>query len=147
MKKNAENTVKTRTVNPLSLIRIRRGDEIVFETPINTPCQMWAFLKGMAPFKEYGKDVTIDVLRDDETIYMQFEVGVRKNGTEYMKQNVKTNRRAQVTKQKEAEKIAQAKRAAKNAKERARRAAKKAAAEQAQVVPAPVADEPAVAEN
>lgn len=147
MKKNAENTVKTRTVNPLSAIRVRRGDEIVFETPINTPCQMWAFVKGMKPFTDFGKDVIIDVLRDDESLYMQFEVGTRKNGTEYMKQNVKTNRRAQVTKQKEAAKIAQAKREAKNAKERARRAAKKAAAEQAQVIPAPVADIPVAAEN
>ncbi len=133
MKKNAENTAKTRTVNPLSSLQIVRGDEILADLPITNPCQMWALLKGQALFAQYGADVTIRVLRDNGDTYMEFVQGTRKNGTTFMKQNIAENRRAQVMKVQKALKEKEAKRLEKNAKARARRLAKK----NAQIVPAP----------
>ncbi len=127
MKKNAENTAKTRTVNALSELQIIRDGQVIESLPITNPCQMWSLLKGQALFAQYGADVTIKVIRDNGETYMEFVQGTRKNGTTFMKQTVTENRRAQVMKAKKAAAIARAKKDEKNAKARARRAAKKAA--------------------
>ena len=155
MKKNAENTnevlTTTKTVNPLTDLIIRRGDEILESLPITCPGQMWRELKGCALFNKFGADVTIQAIRDTGEVYMEFVQCTRKDGTPYMKQNIVENHRAQVMKRNAAAKKEEEEREAKNAKRREARAARKA--KNTQIVPAPTSvketpaeDEPALAE-
>lgn len=123
-----------KTVTALSNVQIVRDNQVIFESPINNPCQMWRDRNGW--FEKFGDDIEAIVFDVNGNEYMHFKAEVTKNGHRIIRNAVVATRRAQVMKAKKAAAIARAKKDAKNAKARARYAAKKALKTQEATVPA-----------